>query len=228
MLKNSRPLDPYHPPIYTTFRDPTCPILRGSLHFIVATCFLTVLFSPVFAQSKDTSKCPGETVDRLGPEKARPPRAFLSELKSAVELDQRSKVANMMRFPLLVATPQKRLEIGSREEFLYNYNHILTPKVKAKIGDEMSSRCLFVNWQGFMVGDGEVWFKEISSGTFRVISIGTEEDFSPRQPPKNTARCLSFEFEKHVWSCSSSLCALDVHVETASHTPVSLGVSLAK
>jgi hypothetical protein len=198
-------------------------IYHISRYFIVATCFLTVLFSPVFAQSKDASadsKCPGEMVDRLGPEKAKPPRAFLSELKSAVELGQRSKVANMMRFPLLVATPQKRLEIGDREEFLYNYDHILTPKVKAKIGDEMSSRCLFVNWQGFMVGDGEVWFKEISSGTFRVISIGTEEDFSPRQPPKNTARCLRFEVGKHIWSCSSSFCTLDVHVTC---TPQSAG-----
>jgi len=127
-------------------------------------------------------------VDRLRPEKAKLSRAFLSELKSAVELDQRSKVANLMRFPLLVGTPKKHLEIGDREEFLYNYDHILTPKVKAKIGDEMSSKCLFVNWQGFMVGDGEVWFKEISPGTFRVITIGTEEDFSPRHPPKNTAR----------------------------------------
>ena len=127
-------------------------------------------------------------MDRLRPEKAKLSRAFLSELKSAVELDQRSKVANLMRFPLLVGTPKKHLEIGDREEFLYNYDHILTPKVKAKIGDEMSSKCLFVNWQGFMVGDGEVWFKEISPGTFRVITIGTEEDFSPRHPPKNTAR----------------------------------------
>ena len=151
---------------------------------------LRSFFPPTFAQSKDAnaeSKCPGETVDRLGPEKAKPPRAFLSELTAAVELDQKSKVANMMRYPLLVATPQKRLEIGDREEFLYNYDHILTPKVKAEIRDEMSSRCLFVNWQGFMVGRGEVWFKEISPGTFRVITIGTEEEFSPRHPPKNTA-----------------------------------------
>jgi hypothetical protein len=164
-------------------------------YFIVATYFLAVFFPPAFAQSKDAgadSECRGDTVDRLGPEKARLSRAFLSELKSAVELDQRSRVANMMRFPLRVVTPKKRLEIRDREEFLYNYDHILTAKVKAKIGDGMSSKCLFANWQGFMVGDGEVWFTEISSRTFRVITINTEEDFSPRQPPKNTAHSGAF------------------------------------
>ena len=72
-----------------------------------------------------------------------------------------------MRFPLRVSTSKKRLEINDREEFLYNYDQILTLKVKAKIGDEMSSKCLFANWQGFMVGDGKVWFTELSSRTFR-------------------------------------------------------------
>ena len=86
-----------------------------------------------------------------------------------------------------VSTPKKRLEITDREEFLYNYDHIFTSKVKAKIEDERSSKCLFANWQGFMVADGEVWFIEISSRTFLVISINIEEDFSPRRPPKNTA-----------------------------------------
>jgi hypothetical protein len=174
--------------------------------FIVATCFFAVLFSsPAFAQSKDSSadsECPGDTVDRLGPEKAKLARAFLSGLKSAVELDKRSKVADMMRFPLRVGTPKKRLEIRDREEFLYNYDHILTPKVKAKIADEMSSRCLFANWQGYMVGDGEVWFTEISPGTFRVITIGTEEDFAPRHPPKNTARSSNLPRTTHCHALS--------------------------
>ena len=163
---------------------------RTGAGFLLAACFMTVFLAPVLAQSKDAgaaSECGGDTVDKLGPEKAKLARAFLSELKSAVEQDQRSKVASMIRFPLRVVTPKKRLAIKDREEFLYNYDHILTAKVKAMIGDEMSSKCLFANWQGYMVGDGEVWFTEMTSGTLKIITFNVDEDFLPQHPPKNTA-----------------------------------------
>ena len=93
----------------------------------------------------------------------------------------------MVRFPLRVVTPKKRLVIKNREEFLYNYDHVLTAKVKAKIEDEMSSKCLFANWQGYMVGDGQVWFTEMTSGTLKIITFSIDEDFSPQHPPKNSA-----------------------------------------
>ncbi len=161
-----------------------------SAGFLAACCF-AVFLPPAFAQSKDASagsECSGDMVDKLGPEKAKLARTFLSELKSAVEQDQRSKVAIMIRFPLKVGTPKKRLVIKDREEFLYNYEHILTAKVKAKIGDEMSSKCLFANWQGYMVGDGEVWFTEMISGALKIITFNIDQDFSPRHPPKTTAQ----------------------------------------
>jgi hypothetical protein len=169
--------------------------------FLVGACLVAVFLPVAFGQSKDASagsECGGATtVDGLGPEKAKLARAFLSELKSAVEQDQRSKVANMIRFPLKVGTPKKRFVIKDREEFLYNYDHILTAKVKAKIGDEMSSKCLFANWQGYMVGDGEVWFTEMTSGALKIISFNIDEDFSPQHPPKNSARSSTLPG----WSC---------------------------
>jgi len=132
--------------------------------------------------------CPGDTVDRLGSEIAKRSRAFLTELKSAVEASNKTKVASMIRFPLRVATPKKQIEIKNREEFLYNYDHIFTPAVKAKIADEASSRCLFANWQGFMVGDGEVWFREVRPGTFRLVTVNVEADFSVGEPSQDVAQ----------------------------------------
>lgn len=85
---------------------------------------MAVFLPQAFAQSSDpngVAECGGgEPVDRLGPEKAKLARSFLSELKSAVEQNQRPKIASMIRFPLKVGTPKKRLVIKDREEFLYN------------------------------------------------------------------------------------------------------------
>lgn len=159
--------------------------------FFLAAYLSAGCFGPAFAQSNEASAASecggGTTVDTLGPEKAKLARTFLSELKTAVELDQRSKVANMIRFPVPVGTPKRRLQIKDREEFLYNYEPIVTSKVKATLANEVSSKCLFANWQGFMVGDGEVWFDEISPGTLKVITFNIDEDFSPRHPAKSAA-----------------------------------------
>ena len=158
---------------------------------IVGAFFLASFAVIAPYQSKDASAesgCSGDTVDRLGPGIAKRARAFLSELKSAVELSDKTKVAGMAKFPLRVSTPAKRLEIKDREEFLYNYDHIFTPDIVAKITDEKSFRCLFANRQGFMVGDGEVWFREVTPGTFRIVTVNVNTDFTVRKPPQKTAQ----------------------------------------
>lgn len=161
---------------------------------VFGTFFLASSAVIALNQSKDTStesKCSGHTVDRLGSGIAKRARAFLSELKSAVELSDKTKVASMAKFPLRVNTPTKHLAIKDREEFLYNYDHILTPDIKTKIADERSSRCLFANRQGFMIGDGEAWFREVSPETFRIVTVNVNADFTVRKPPQNMALAAS-------------------------------------
>jgi len=63
----------------------------------------------------------------------------------------------------------KRFPVRNQEEFLRNYGRIMNRSVKQAILDEKSSRCLFPSSEGFMVRDGEVWFKEISAGIFKVV-----------------------------------------------------------
>jgi len=109
----------------------------------------------------------------MGPEIARQSRDFLAKLKAAVQVNDRAKVASMILYPLEVNMRSEKLHVGDRKTFLARYGHIINAQVRAKILDEKSSRCLFSNPQGFMVGDGEVWFREFASGVFKIVTINT-------------------------------------------------------
>lgn len=77
----------------------------------------------------------------------------------------------MLQYPLDAHIADKRFSVHNPGEFLLNYSRIVNRSVTAAILDEKSSRCLFPSPEGFMVGDGEVWFKEVSPGAFRIITF---------------------------------------------------------
>ena len=117
------------------------------------------------------SGCPGDTVDRMGEEIAKQSRAFLGKLSKAVQEDDKKRVASMLHYPVNVHIADKTFPVHNPEEFMRNYGRIVNRSVKAKLLDEKSSRCLFSSPEGFMVGDGEVWFKEFSPGVFKVFTF---------------------------------------------------------
>jgi len=73
--------------------------------------------------------------------------------KTAVVGGDRAAVVEEVRFPLNIAGGKK---ITGPGEFQRNYEKIITPAVvKAMSGQEFSK--VFVNQQGVMIGDGQVW-----------------------------------------------------------------------
>jgi hypothetical protein len=144
---------------------------------IAALVVLLLMQSPdrlSFAQSPKPDggpSCAGDTVDRMGPEIAAQSRAFLERLGKTAQADDQRQVASMLQYPIDVHIADKKFPVHNPEEFLRNYSRIMNRSVKAAILDEKSSRCLFHSSEGFMVGDGEVWFKEISPGVFKVITF---------------------------------------------------------
>ena len=105
-------------------------------------------------------------------------RVFLGKLRSAVRERNKRQVASMLRYPIEVSIADKTFRVSNSEEFMRNYERIVDGSVTAAILDEKSSRCLFSNSEGFMVGDGEVWFDEVSPGVFKVIAfnVGNSPD----------------------------------------------------
>lgn len=88
--------------------------------------------------------------------------AAFAAVQKAVVADDRGKVADFILLPLRVNgwldETQGKIsrQFTSRQEVLDNYPEIFTPQVQAAIQKQKVDK-LFVNWQGVMVGNGEVW-----------------------------------------------------------------------
>lgn len=126
---------------------------------------------PVQAQNAaDSQGCPGSTVDNQGADIARMSRAFLAQLQTAVYEGDRAKVASMVSYPLLVIHGGRKTRIKTKAEFLAKYDTVFDTHVQKAIAQQ-SARCLFGNYQGAMIGDGELWFAQQQDGAMKIITV---------------------------------------------------------
>lgn len=96
--------------------------------------------------------------------------AFLASLKAAVKSPDKRKVAAMVRYPLLINTSNGRKQIGTSAQLIAEYDRLFTTSVRKAI-EEQTAACLFANWQGVMIGDGEVWFDEQPNGILKIKTL---------------------------------------------------------
>lgn len=87
---------------------------------------------------------------------AAPYEAVFTQLQKAVAADDGATVATLVRYPLRVEVDGKRREISNAAAFEKDYPHIMTPAVKQAILAQAFDD-VFVNWQGVMIGQGQVW-----------------------------------------------------------------------
>ncbi len=126
---------------------------------------------PAQAQNaSDTQACPGSTVDNQGADIAKMSRAFLAELQTAVHEGDKTKVASMISYPLMVIHGSRRTRIKTKSEFLARYDTIFDAHVQKAIAQQ-SAQCLFGNYQGAMIGDGELWFAQQPDGAMKIITV---------------------------------------------------------
>jgi hypothetical protein len=101
---------------------------------------------------------------------------FLAALQAAVAEENRGQVADLVDFPLDVNTGGARTTVGTKQQFIDSYAQIIDPQVKAAILAQTADG-LFANWQGVMIGRGEVWFGGVGSAPpyqVRIIAINNE------------------------------------------------------
>lgn len=120
----------------------------------------------------DSQACNGSTVDLQGADFAQKSRTFLSELQNAAKADDKAKVAAMISYPLLMIHGSRKTHIKTKAEFLGQYEAIFDAHVRQAIAQQ-SVKCLFGNYQGAMIGDGEVWFREQPNGTMKIVTINS-------------------------------------------------------
>ena len=86
-------------------------------------------------------------------------RGFLSRLQSAVRANNRRAVANLAALPLRVNFEGGARSYSDRKSIERDFDRIFTPRVKQAILSQRADR-LFTNYQGAMIGDGQVWFDQ--------------------------------------------------------------------
>lgn len=93
---------------------------------------------------------------------------FFQEFQSAVVKEDHQAVAGLVSYPLRIHGAGDDKLIESRKEFLARYDECLNENVvQAVISQKFGD--LFVNYQGCMIGDGQVWF----------TAVATEKDKNP-------------------------------------------------
>ena len=123
---------------------------------LAATLLLTT--TSVFAQSPDTYR-----------------QAF-DAIQQAVSEGDSVSFADWVSYPISVKVGGEEMVIGDATEFADNYDEIITPEIAQAVTDQ-SFNDLFVNSEGAMFGNGQVWMSEIclddgcSNSEVKIITI---------------------------------------------------------
>lgn len=89
---------------------------------------------------------------------------FLDSLKKAVESDDKAYLSDVAQYPLRYFESKKRGSVRGPAQFSKKYKVIFTDKIKRAI-ENQQYQDLFVNSEGIMLGNGEVWISGIVENT---------------------------------------------------------------
>jgi hypothetical protein len=109
---------------------------------------------------------------------------LLTDLQQAVSLHNAPAVAALVHYPIKVNPGKHPITIKNPKAFIKDYDRIITPDIAAAIYKQKYD-ALFVNSQGVMIGDGEVWItgfcldKNCKNSD---IKIGTIQDTKNLKP----------------------------------------------
>ncbi|MBN2005476.1 MAG: hypothetical protein JXA21_19110 [Anaerolineae bacterium] len=75
----------------------------------------------------------------------------------AVVQDDRNQVVSVIVFPVWVTINGERMALATADEFLDHYDEVFTDVFRENIRKAIPHN-MFANWQGIMLGNGEIWF----------------------------------------------------------------------
>jgi hypothetical protein len=109
---------------------------------------------------------------------------ILTDLQQAVSKHNPAAVAALVHYPIKVNPGKRPITIKNENAFIKDYDHIITPDIADAVFKQKYEN-LFVNSQGAMIGDGEVWitgFCRDKTCKQSDIKIGTIQDTKNLKP----------------------------------------------
>lgn len=136
---------------------------------VIAICTAALVGSAAPVLAGDANEL-NATLDAMFGEHQRY-QTFFTDLKKAVIKGYKNDVAALVDYPFMARIDGKRVEILDAAHFVADYDKIITASV-ANALHAQAYEDLFVNWQGVMVGDGEIWFAEAGdTGQIKITAI---------------------------------------------------------
>lgn len=109
---------------------------------------------------------------------------LLTNLQQSVAQHNPAAVAALVHYPIKVNPGKRPMTIKSPKAFIKDYDRIITADISSVILKQ-KYEALFVNSQGVMLGDGEVWitgFCQDKNCRNSDIKIGTIQDTTNLKP----------------------------------------------
>ncbi len=109
---------------------------------------------------------------------------LLTQLQQAVAKHNAPAVASLVHYPIKVNPGKKPFVVKNEKAFIKDYDRIITQDIASAIFKQKYEN-LFVNSQGAMIGDGEVWitgFCRDKTCKQSDIKIGTIQDTKNLKP----------------------------------------------
>jgi len=145
-----------------------------------------LLMSPAICLARETSHSVEAVgcyaIHRLGEGEQKPNRyevagitnpvafeAFFGQLQKAVKRGDKNEVAKNVKYPLRVNKEGASRFVHNEKQFLTEYDLIMTGKVRQALLQQKVTNT-FVNDQGVMVGDGELWLGQFGN-EFGIFAI---------------------------------------------------------
>lgn len=91
------------------------------------------------------------------------PKAFhdvFDRLQKGLAAGDKAGVAALVSYPLQIHMKGKTLKLASAQDLVKHWDEVFTPEITKAIADQQFSG-LFVNAQGAMLGDGQVWISAV-------------------------------------------------------------------
>ena len=133
----------------------------------------------------DGSNVTGPMFSQVGTSEAAV-KAFLGALQKAVATDDRRKVASMIRYPIVAWAGDRDVLFKTPASLVASYELVFTVSLKKTIA-EARMECLFTNWQGVMIHDGEIWMNALHPRVLKIIRINRPVRGEQREKPSRPA-----------------------------------------
>lgn len=96
---------------------------------------------------------------------------FLANLQQALKTGNRSKVMELVHYPLTASTNDATLHIADSAELTKKYNAVFTARWRKAILQQDAGCVNRVGDKGYMLAQGALWFDKIESEGMRIISV---------------------------------------------------------